>query len=265
VTIAQGVAFNTLTTVHRRNSESPLEVYRFLREIGSGYIQFIPIAERSAQPNPTGLWLAGPPAPQETGSATPVTEWSVRPEAFGRFLCSIFDEWVQRDVGRVFVQQFDAALANWVGVAPGVCVFSKDCGRALAIEHNGDVFSCDHYVYPEFKLGNVNDTALAALVDSPAQVRFGATKSASLPRACRECPVRFACHGEYPKHRWERTADGEPGLNHLCAGYKRFFTHIAPAMETMAALLRAGFAPATIMQMPRSRWSPSRLGAPPPV
>lgn len=251
-----GVEFNTLTTVHRKNARHALEVYRFLRNIGSGYLQFIPIVERDTAPrDDSGLWLAPPPDHEETDTLDyPVTEWSVRPAEFGQFLCTIFDEWVQRDVGRVFVQHFDAALANWIGQPAGVCVFSERCGRALAVEHNGDVYSCDHYVYPRYKLGNLMNGSLAEMVDSPAQTSFGEAKVDTLPRYCRECPVLFACHGECPKHRFLRTPHGEPGLNYLCAGYRKFFTHIAPAMSTMAALLGNGFAPAEIMSLPRTQW-----------
>ncbi|HEY0863932.1 MAG TPA: anaerobic sulfatase maturase [Lacunisphaera sp.] len=254
-----GVEFNTLTTVHRRNATAPLEVYRFLRSVGSGYIQFIPIVERNAAADATdGLWLAAPPEGGDpAGLDREVTEWSVRPTDYGDFLCRIFDEWVRHDVGRVFVQQFDAALANWMGQPAGVCIFSENCGSALAIEHNGDVFSCDHYVYPRYKLGNLLNTSLAAMVDSPQQQAFGTAKSATLPRYCRECPVKFACHGECPKHRFLRTPQGDPGLNYLCAGYKKFFTHIDSPMRTMAALLGNGRAPAEIMQLPRSHWMPA--------
>ncbi len=254
-----GVDFNTLTTVHRKNSKSPLEVYRFLREVGSGYLQFIPIVERNAPPHTTdGLWLAPPPDHEDAAALDQqVTPWSVRPADFGQFLIAIFDEWVQRDVGRVFVQQFDAALANWAGEPAGVCIFTGNCGRALAVEHNGDVYSCDHYVYSRYKLGNLMNTSLVALVDSPAQAAFGQAKSATLPRYCRECPVRFACHGECPKHRFLTTPHGEPGLNYLCAGYKKFFTYIDSPMRTMAALLAVQQPPAAIMRLPRSQWLPA--------
>jgi uncharacterized protein len=255
-----GVEFNTLTTVHRKNSASARQVYEFLRSAGSGYMQFIPIVERDAANSDDGLWLAPPPDHEDAAALdAQVTPWSVRPADFGAFLCTIFDEWVRRDVGRVFVQQFDAALANWVGAPAGVCVFAENCGRALAVEHNGDVYSCDHYVYPRYKLGNLMNTFLAELVDSPAQQAFGQAKSATLPRYCRECPVKFACHGECPKHRFLRTPHGEPGLNYLCAGYKKFFKHIAPAMQTMAALLESHRAPAEIMRIPREQWLPSRV------
>lgn len=256
------VEFNTLTTVHRKNSPHPLLVYKFLREIGSGYIQFIPIVERNAASADNGLWLAPPPDHEDAAALdTQVTPWSVRPGEFGKFLCTIFDEWVQRDVGKVFVQHFDAALANWAGQPAGICVFSENCGRALAIEHNGDIYSCDHYVYPRYKLGNLMNASLATLVDSPQQQAFGAAKSASLPRYCRECPVRFACHGECPKHRFLKTPHGEPGLNYLCAGYKMFFAHIDAPMKTMASLLDMERAPAEIMRLPRSQWLPRSVPA----
>jgi uncharacterized protein len=261
---ARKVEFNTLTTVNRKNARHPGEVYRFLKKTGSGYIQFIPIVERDAPAAGTvpGLWLAPPPDhPSMADADSAATPWSVRPADYGEFLCRIFDEWVGQDVGRVFVQQFDAALANWVGEPPGICVFSNNCGRAVAVEHNGDIYSCDHYVYPEYRLGNLLNTSFASMVDSPVQRRFGEAKSAALPRYCRECPVEFACHGECPKHRFLRTPDGEPGLNYLCAAYRRFFTHIDSPMRTMAALLQAGRAPAEIMQIPRREWvrpSPSR-------
>ena len=256
-----GVEFNTLTTVHRKNSVQPVQVYQFLREIGSGYIQFIPIVERSAaNPKEGELWLASPPdnADPETLD-TQVTPWSVRPLEYGNFLCRVFDEWVQRDVGKVFVQHFDAALANWTGNPAGICVFSENCGRNLAIEHNGDIYSCDHYVYPRYHLGNLLNTSLAAMVDSPQQRAFGQGKSATLPRYCRECPVKFACHGECPKHRFLRAPGGETGLNYLCAGYKKFFTHIDSPMRTMSALLSMRQAPSGIMQMPRAQWMPKKL------
>ena len=258
------IEFNTLTTVHRKNSRHALEVYQFLRKIGSGYLQFIPIVERNAASTDNGLWLAPPPDHEDAIALdTQVTEWSVRPSEYGQSLITIFDEWIQHDVGKVFVQQFDAALANWSGQPAGVCIFSENCGRALAVEHNGDLYSCDHYVYPRYKLGNLMNTALASLVDSPEQQAFGLAKSATLPRYCRECPVRFACHGECPKHRFLKTPAGEPGLNYLCAGYKEFFTHIDAPMKTMAALLNMRRAAAGIMQMPRTTWLPSLIGRTP--
>jgi uncharacterized protein len=245
-----GVEFNTLTVVQRDNASHPLEVYRFLREIGSGFMQFIPVVERAAEtPGDDGLVLVSP------GATVParVTEWSVDALQYGKFLSAIFDEWVRRDVGRVYVQLFDVALEAWIGREPSLCVFRRTCGGALALEHTGDLYSCDHYVYPENRLGNVMESPLLALVASPRQVRFGKDKLDTLPRYCRECSVRFACNGECPKHRFIATPDGEPGLNYLCAGYKHFFTHIGPAMEFMAGELRAGRAPANVMARLRAR------------
>lgn len=240
-----GVEFNTLTTVHRGNCAQPLEVYRFLKEHGSGYMQFIPIVERiSEQSTADGLRLI---APAFSGSAA-MAPWSVEPRAFGSFLCAIFDEWVSRDVGRHYVQLFDISLAMWLGLEPGLCVFSKTCGNALVLEHSGDLYFCDHFVYPENRLGNIMETPLETLTQSPQQRAFGNAKDASLPRYCRECDVRFACNGECPKHRFLTTPDGEPGLNYLCAAYKMFFHHVDPYMKFMAAEVAAGRAPANVMR-----------------
>jgi uncharacterized protein len=225
-----GVEFNVLCTVHARNADHPLEVYRYFRDdLGARFIQFIPIVERV---NSDGRTLL-----QEGNQ---VTERSVTAEAWGRFLNTVFDEWVKLDVGTVFVQMFDAALASWVGAPPALCIFSETCGDAVALEHNGDVYSCDHFVEPKYLLGNVADAPLVDLVTSPRQREFGRAKRDTLPKYCRECPVRFACHGECPKNRFITTPDGEPGLNYLCAGYKAFFTHIDRPMRVMADLLRHG-------------------------
>jgi uncharacterized protein len=240
------VEFNTLTVVNRHNSQYPLEVYRFLKEIGSGFIQFIPVVERkAAEPQSNGLVLIQP----SFDHPAQVTDWSVEPLAYGKFLTRIFDEWVKKDVGRYFVQQFDVALESWMGMEASVCVFRKTCGSALAMEHTGDLYSCDHFVYPENKLGNIADTDLGEMVSSQQQVKFGLDKRDSLPRMCRTCDVRFACNGECPKHRFLTTPDGEPGLNYLCAGYKHFFHHVDPYMQFMAKELRASRAPANIMQI----------------
>ena len=245
-----GVEFNTLTVVQKDNSMHPLEVYRFLKEVGSGFLQFIPIVERiAAAPNREGLILIAPGAPEPAK----VSEWSVEPLQFGKFLCAIFDEWVRKDVGKYFVQIFDVALGSWVGTGAGLCIFAETCGAALAIEHNGDLYSCDHYVYPENKLGNIMDNPLASLVNSPQQVKFGLDKRDTLPRYCRECEVRFACNGECPKHRFIRTPDGEEGLNYLCAGYKLFFKHIDPYMRFMAAELQQHRPPANVMAWVHAR------------
>jgi uncharacterized protein len=244
-----GVAFNTLTVVHRGNAKRPLEVYRFLKEIGSGFIQFIPLVERSAdsEDRRRGLALAPPPRSGEGAREIDVTPWSVEPGDYGDFLVRIFDEWVRSDVGRVFVQLFDVALGNWIGVGSSLCVFAETCGRAVALEHDGDVFSCDHYVYPEYRLGNLMNQSLGSMLESAAQVEFGQSKKEALPRYCRECEVRFACNGECPKHRFTFAPDGEPGLNYLCAAYRKFFGHIDPYMREMSRLLRAGRPPSEIM------------------
>jgi len=239
------VDFNTLTTVHRANADSPLEVYRFLRDNGSGYMQFIPIVERIAhQVTEDGLRLISP----DFAGPAKVAPWSVEPRQFGKFLCTIFDEWVRRDVGRAFVQLFDISLELWTGMEASLCIFRKTCGAALVIEHSGDLYSCDHFVYPENRLGNIMESALAALAGSAQQQEFGEAKESTLPRYCRECDVRFACNGECPKHRFLTTPNGEPGLNYLCAGYKMFFHHIDPCMRFMAAELAAERAPANVMR-----------------
>jgi uncharacterized protein len=248
-----GVEFNTLTVVNRVNSRKPLEVYRFLKHIGSGFIQFIPLVERLADEEAAklGLGLAAPPSAVHNGRVPPVTDWSVEPGQYGEFLATIFDEWARHDVGRVFVQLFDVTLGNWMGEPPGLCLFGPACGSAMALEHNGDVYSCDHYVYPRYRLGNLLTQTVRAMEDSDAQRQFGRMKSDTLPRYCKECEVLFLCHGECPKHRFLQTPDGDYGLNYLCRAYKRFFRHSAPAMKIMAALLRSGRPPAEIMTMRR--------------
>jgi uncharacterized protein len=252
---AHKVEFNILTTVHAANMEHPLEVYRFLRdEVGTQFIQFIPIIER-ATPELLPLANAGwsenkrGDRPLYLQEGALVTERSLTAEAYGRFLSAIFDEWVRRDVGKVYVQLFDVALAAWVGEPSGLCVFSPTCGTALAIEHNGDVYSCDHYVEPDYLLGNINDTHMIELVASPKQRKFGQDKLDSLPQYCLDCEVRFVCNGGCPKNRFINTPDGEPGLNYLCAGYRAFFNHIDRPMRIMADLLRRNHAPAEIMQI----------------
>ena len=240
------VEFNTLTVVNRHNSKHPLQVYRFLKSIGSRFMQFIPVAERKATAaTEDGLVLI---QPAFQGPAE-VTDWSVEPRAFGEFLVAIFDEWVKADVGAYYVQHFDVALESWLGLPQSLCVFNRTCGSALAMEHTGDLYSCDHFVYPEFKLGNIMESSMGEMAHSPRQRDFGNAKLDTLPRMCRECSVRFACNGECPKHRFARTPDGEPGLNYLCAGYKLFFAHIDPYMRFMADELRSGRPPANVMKI----------------
>ncbi|HTN62794.1 MAG TPA: anaerobic sulfatase maturase [Devosia sp.] len=230
---------NVLCVVNQQNAAHPLEVYRYLRDLDVEFIQFIPLVERI---NITGR-LSPPPNAENMDDA--VAPWSVQPEDYGRFLCAIFDEWVRHDVGKVFVQLFDIQLGVWLGQPASLCVFAETCGSGLALEHNGDVFACDHYVYPQYKLGNIKDTAIGALATLPRQTQFGIDKKARLPQACRECKWRFACHGGCPKHRFL----GEQSINYFCQSNRLFFEHAAPYLETMARLLRRGHPAAQIMSM----------------
>jgi uncharacterized protein len=239
------VEFNTLSTVNSYNSVYAAETYRFLKSIGSVFMQFLPVVEREAEGLPEDLLSLV--ANDFKGDAG-VTGWSVRPKEFGQFLITIFDEWVRKDVGRYFVQIFDATLANRVGETPGICVFAPTCGDALVMEHNGDVYSCDHFVYPEYYLGNMMKVSLSDMVRSQQQFDFGINKRNKLPRYCLKCDVRYACHGECPKHRFIMAPDGEPGLNYLCEGYKDFFHHVEPYMDFMAKELQNKRAPANVME-----------------
>jgi uncharacterized protein len=246
--LTHGVQVNTLTSVTRRNSEHPLEVYRFLKGIGSGFMQFIPIVERAPdrRAEELGLSLAAPPDPARADGAV-MTSWSVRPEQYGEFLVEIFEEWVGTDVGRVFVQLFDVALGAWAGQGGALCGFAENCGNALVIEHDGGVYACDHYVYPEYHRGNIQESSLEDLANSTSQLEFGTAKSDTLTAYCGQCDFRFACNGDCPKHRFASAPDGEPGLSYLCPSYKRFFDHVDPYMRTMAQLLAAGRPPADIV------------------
>lgn len=245
------VEWNALTCVNKVNSRKPLDVYRFLRGLGAKFIQFIPIVERrpDASAKALGLSLCSAPNLTESNGHPAMMPWSVPAADYGSFLISIFERWVRHDVGRVHVQIFDVALGKWLGVGGGLCVFDETCGRALAMEHNGDLYACDHYVYPTHHRGNVASEPLAGIVDSAAQEDFGKAKSDALPRQCRNCPVAFACMGGCPKQRFIHSRDGEPGLNYLCQGYRDFFTHVDPYMRTMADLYQRGRPPAEIMQM----------------
>jgi len=248
------VEWNVLCTLHAANADRPLEVYRFFRDqLGAEYIQFIPIIERMATPQTGGgvEWATWRDRPLYTQDGAFVTSRSVTAEQYGRFLCGVFDEWVRHDVGRVYVQMFDVALANWFGAPPGLCIHSRTCGAALALEHTGDLYSCDHFVEPAHRLGNIREDHLIELVASDKQRQFGNDKAETLPAYCRNCDVRFACHGGCPKDRFIDTPDGEPGLNYLCAGYKQFFHHITEAMEFMVDELRMKRPPANIMQFMR--------------
>jgi len=258
-----GVEYNALTTLHRANADHPVEVYRFLRDAcGVRFMQFIPIIERLPAPAidvpleslelAPGLALKAPwdswrdrPLYRQEGDL--VTDRSITAAQYGSFLVGVFEEWVRRDIGTVYVQMFDVALAAWYGEPSGLCIHSETCGNALALEHNGDLYSCDHFVEEAYRLGNIMETPMSELVASDRQRSFGLAKRETLPGYCRECDVRFACHGGCPKDRFIRTPDGEPGLNYLCAGYKAFFHHVDGPMRAMSELLRRDRAPAELM------------------
>ncbi|MCC6473389.1 MAG: anaerobic sulfatase maturase [Burkholderiales bacterium] len=266
-----GVEFNTLTVVHRANAAHPLAVYRFLRDCGSRFIQFIPLVERrvtqESRDAPQGVEMrfAAPPLagpsddclePEAVQAA--VSPETVRPGEWGAFLCAIFDRWVRRDVGRVFVQQFDVALGQWLGAGSALCVFAETCGRALALEHDGGLYACDHYVFPRWRLGNLRETPLAELVELPRQREFGAAKAEALCARCRDCAVKFACQGDCPRHRFVRNGAG--AVSYLCAGYRLFFEHVAAPMARMAELARAGRPAADIMRSGHAADRPVRSG-----
>lgn len=240
-----GVEFNILACVNRESAGKPLEVYRFFRDADVRFIQFTPVVERmpSSCDKNLGLSLSSPPVLEPSSysrSNMPVTPWSVRPKDFGDFLIAVFDEWVRNDVGKVYVMNFEWAIAAWMGIDSGACVFSSKCGNCVVMEHNGDIYSCDHFVYPNYKLGNVVTNDLNEMVRSPQQMAFGDFKETALPQQCRDCSVLFACHGECPKHRFATTAAGEYGLNYLCAGYKKYFTYIHPYMKVLKQLIENG-------------------------
>ena len=236
------VEWNALAVANRLNGDHPLSFYRFFKNIGCQYIQVTPVVERLAH-HDDGRQLA---SLVDEGQLAP---FSIRPKQWGNFLCTIFDEWVRHDVSMFFINIFDATLANWVGVAPGLCTMAKHCGHAGVMEHNGDVYSCDHFVFPEYKLGNIHEQSLVAMMYSERQRRFGRAKADSLPTQCRECQWLNACHGECPRNRFIRTANGEPGLNYLCEGYRQYFSHVAPYMDVMKRLLGEKRPPAEIMDM----------------
>lgn len=236
--LAEGVETNILATVHSANVVKPREVYRFLAGLGVAFLQFIPVVEREGAPGR----LSPPPQIDPGPTADPaaaVTRWSVSPAAYGKFLCDVFDLWHRRDAGRISVQHFDVMLGVLLGAPASLCVFAEDCG-GLALEHNGDVYACDHYVYPDYLLGNLMETDLGQLAASPQARAFAAAKSASLPRQCRDCRFRTACHGGCPKHRFAVTRDGEPGLNYLCPAYRRFLSHAGPRLAEIAARIGRG-------------------------
>ena len=237
------VEWNAMAVVNAYNADHPLEFYHFFKDNGCQYLQFTPIVERLTQ-HQDGRTLASLADDKEI----PLADFSVTPEQWGNFLCAIFDEWVRNDVGKMFVEIFDCTLANWMGVLPGICAYSKNCGHAGVMEHNGDVYSCDHFVFPEYKLGNIRDHTLIEMLYGDKQHAFSRLKHTSLPRQCKECDMEFACHGECPKNRFEKDKYGEPGLNYLCKGYYQYYSHVAPYMDFMKRELQAQRPPANIME-----------------
>ena len=241
-----GVRFNTLTCVHRLNASRPLDVYRFLRrELDSTYIQFIPIVQlKGFETTAPQTWdtsclpIAGSPEARPAHPNSAVTDWSVDPEEYGYFLCRVFDEWRRKDLGKVLVNDFETLVAQHLGLPSQLCIYNKFCGKGIALEHDGSVYSCDHYVYPEYQLGTIQKKPLAEMAFSPRQVNFGYAKSETLPRYCRECVYLKDCWGECPKNRLLRTPAGEPGLNYLCAGLKKFFKHALPEVERITNDIR---------------------------
>ena len=245
------VEYNVLACVARETAAKPLEVYRFFREAGVEFIQFTPIVERMPDPQSAGqgLRLAAPAALGSPEGQGEVTDWSVRPEDYGDFLIAVFEEWVRNDVGRVFVMNFEWALNAWIGNPSPVCVHAKQCGRSLVIEHNGDVYACDHCVYPQYRLGNILTGTLQDMAARSLKSGFGVTKETALPRRCRECDVLAACQGGCPKHRFANTFDEEPGLHYLCEGYRKYFLHIRKYLRVMAQLLEHGQPVSLVMKV----------------
>ena len=245
-----GVEFNALACVAKETAGQPLEVYHFFKEHGVRFIQFLPIVERTPDScaKELGLRLGVPTTPSRQATSTAVTPWTVEPKAYGDFLIAILEEWVRHDVGQIFVMNFEWALSAWRGTLSTTCSFSPRCGRCAVIEHNGDIYACDHYVYPQYRLGNIVTDSLKEMIESPRQRVFGAEKETALPRYCRDCEVQFACRGGCPKQRFCNSPFGEPGWNYLCGGYKKFFRHIHKYMKAMAKLLEHGLPAAKIME-----------------
>ena len=239
-----GVEWNAMAVVNAYNVNHPLEFYRFFKENGCQFLQFTPIVERLTR-HEDGRTLASLADKDEIS----LSEASVTPEQWGYFLCAIFDEWVRKDVGKIFVEIFDCTLANWMGISPGICAYSKECGHAGVMEHNGDVYSCDHFVFPEYKLGNIRDHSLIDMLYGEQQQEFSRLKHSSLPRQCKECDMEFACHGECPKNRFMKDQYGDSGLNYLCPGYYHYYQHVAPYMDYMKQELMAQRPPSNIMKV----------------
>lgn len=245
-----GVEVNILATVNSQSSRHPLEVYRFFRQHGVQFIQFIPIVEREAdsESENLGISLATPPSLTHEEKSTSVTPWSVEPEYYGEFLIRVFEEWIRNDVGKIFVMNFEWSLGAWAGVGPGVCYLALRCGQNLIVEHNGDIFPCDHFMYPAYRLGNIRDGGLRKMIDTKKQTAFGALKETTLPEYCRGCHFLFACRGGCPKHRFTKSPDGEPGLNYLCPGLKKFYHFVNPSMKRMVEFIHTGIPMQKIME-----------------
>lgn len=239
-----GVEWNAMAVVNAYNANHPMEFYRFFKENGCQFLQFTPIVERQTR-HEDGRTLASLADKDEIS----LSEASVAPEQWGYFLCAIFDEWVRKDVGKIFVEIFDCTLANWMGISPGICAYSKECGHAGVMEHNGDVYSCDHFVFPEYKLGNIRDHSLIDMLYGEQQQEFSRLKHSSLPRQCKECDMEFACHGECPKNRFMKDKYGDSGLNYLCPGYYHYYQHVAPYMDYMKQELMSQRPPSNIMKV----------------
>lgn len=237
------VEWNAMAVVNDFNADYPHDFYQFFKDIGCHYLQFTPIVERIS-PHPDRRHLAS----MADDVQAELADFSVTPEQWGHFLCTVFDQWVRNDVGSTFVQLFDTTLANWMGMDGSLCTMARECGHAGVMEYNGDVYSCDHFVFPEYKLGNIRDNTLTEMMYSERQQAFGQNKYRSLPQQCKSCQYLFACHGECPKNRFSETAQGEPGLNYLCQGYYRFFEHVAPYMDFMKRELTAHRPPSNVME-----------------
>lgn len=237
------VEWNAMAVVNDFNADYPLDFYQFFKDIGCHYLQFTPIVERIST-HGDGRHLAS----MADDAQAELADFSVTPEQWGHFLCTVFDQWVRNDVGSTFVQLFDTTLANWMGMDGSLCTMARECGHAGVMEYNGDVYSCDHFVFPEYKLGNICDSTLTEMMYSERQRAFGQNKYRSLPQQCKNCHYLFACHGECPKNRFSETAQGEPGLNYLCQGYYRFFEHVAPYMDFMKRELTAHRPPSNVME-----------------
>ncbi len=240
------VDHNALTVVQRANGGKSKEIYSFIKSLGIEFMQFIPIVERAQE---SGALASAPQVDMDPGNA--VTSWSVSPRAYGKFLCDVFDTWFRHDIGKIFVQHFDTQLGLWLGRGASLCIFAENCGNGLAVEHDGSLYSCDHYVYPEYRLGNLNDIPMREMLWTERQQEFGRDKSESLTDQCKSCSFRFACNGGCPKHRFSLSRDGQAGHNYFCESYMMFFHHAGPRMKDMVQMVNSGRAPADAAKLGR--------------